>query len=234
MTRISKVLVVFTAAASLAFVGFAAAVAVGGPNWQRIAEEELPEYVFERTVGENPQWTAKLRGEEQALATDANLAGVVVKALEHKNQRLQTKLNGDPARNEPPLEQRIQITQAWLDEAKQLAEKDQAALQQYEQQLVQQLDQLNRAIEQVSQQIVRKTQEAQAVQAETEERRGDVVRLQEQLEALQEDRDRVVAQQEQLRDRIQRLEGTRDRLERRKRQLQERSGPGAEPAGEST
>lgn len=223
MTKISKVLVVFTTAACLAFLGFAAAVSVGGPNWQRIADEELPEYTFEQSVGENPTWSAKVRASEESVGTDPSLAAVVVKALEHKKRQVDTRLNGDPSVNRPPLSQQITNTKARLDEAKELAEKDEVALKKYEEQLVQQLQQLNRTIAQVSQEIVQKAQEAEAVQAETDERRGDVVRLREQLEALQEDRDRIVVQQQQLRDRIQRLEGTKGRLERRKEQLQERA-----------
>ena len=225
MTKISKVLVVFTTAACLAFLGFAAAVSVGGPNWERIAAEELPEYDFDRSIGENPTWSAKLRTSDESVGSDPKLAAVVVKALEHKKRRVDSGLNGDPTVNRPALDEQIQVTKARLKEAQELAEKDAAALKKYEEQLVQQLQQLNQAIAQVSQEIVKRTQQAEAVQAETDERRGDVVRLQEQLETLQEDRDRIVAQQEQLRDRIQRLKGTKDRLERRKEQLQQRAEP---------
>lgn len=225
MTKISKVLVVFTTAACLAFLGFAAAVSVGGPNWERIAAEELPEYTFERSIGENPTWSAKVRASDESVGTDPSLAAVVVKALDHKKRQVDSRLGGDPGANRPGLDQQIEVTKARLAEAQQLAEKDAAALKKYEEQLVQQLGQLNQTIAQVSQQIVTKTQEAEAVQAETAERRGDVVRLQEQLEALQEDRDRIVAQQEQLRDRIRRLEGTKGRLQRRKEQLQQRAEP---------
>ena len=225
MTKISKVLVVVTTAACLAFLGLAAAVSVGGPNWERIAAEQLPEYDFERSVGENPTWSAKLRTSDESVGTDPSLAAIVVKALEHKKRRVDSRLNGDPSVNRPALDEQIRVTQARLEEAGQLAEKDAAALKNYEEQLVQQLQQLNQAITQVSQEIVTKTQEAEAVQTDTEERRGDVVRLQEQLEALQEDRERIVAQQEQLRDRIRRLEGTKGRLERRKEQLEQRAEP---------
>ena len=233
MTRISKVLVVFTTAACLAFLGFAAAVVVGGPNWQRITEDELPEYVFERSVGENPTWSAKLRGEDQAIATDPTFSKVVVAALEHKKRTLETKINGDPTKNEPPLDQQISVTQGRIEEARELAKKDRAALDRYAERLAQQLEQLNNQIAQVSQQIVQKTQEAEAVQSETDERRGDVIRLREQLEALEEDRDRVMAQQEQLRDRIARLEGTRARLERRKEQLERQAEPAKPAAAEN-
>lgn len=230
MIKISKVLVVFTTAACLAFLGFAAAVSIGGPNWQRIAAEELSEYDFERSIGENPTWSAKHRTSDESVGSDANLAAVVVKALEHKKRRVDSRLNGDPGVNRPAIDEQIRVTTARLDEARQLAEKDAAALKKYEEQLVQQLQQLNQTIAQVSQQIVQKTQEAEAVQVETDERRGDVVRMQEQLQALEEDRDRIVAQQEQLRDRIRRLEGTNGRLERRKEQLQQRAEPETQTA----
>ena len=48
--EIGKVLAIFISVAGIAFLGFAAVTAVGGPNWQAQMEDpDLGNYLFERS-----------------------------------------------------------------------------------------------------------------------------------------------------------------------------------------
>lgn len=224
LTTIGKCLAVLSAVLALAFAGFAVIATRGGPNWQAKAAE-LEEYQFERTEGENPQWTATFRlggtgdGGEPVGSPAQTLAQKLSDALNHKQQRqreelarLDAEMQGDPQQGLPPLEQRIQ-------EARQAIETDLKALAAYEQQLAAELQRVLDATAELSQQVVQKTQEGFAKGREASERREEIYRLRNQLEEINADIYRTQAQQDRLRDLLNRTYGSIGRLERRKQQL---------------
>ena len=83
MTLISKILLVLVLFASIAFMGFAAVSAVGGPNWSK-EKDALTDYVFEYQSGENPTWSVKTRRGQEQLSSSPVLAKVIVVAQKHK------------------------------------------------------------------------------------------------------------------------------------------------------
>jgi hypothetical protein len=228
LTTIGKCLAVASAVLALAFAGFALIAVAGGPNWQAKAAQ-LEEYRFDRTEGENPQWTAAYRvgaGEtgESVLSPAPTLPQKLIDALNHKKQRqadelrrLDAALQGDPQQGLPPLEQRIPAARATI-------EADIKALASYEQQLASALQTVQTQIDQYSQQIVQKTQEEFAKRDLVQDRREDIYRLRNQLEEIQADIYRTKSQQARLRDLLNRTYGSIGRLERRKNQLE---NPGA-------
>lgn len=224
LTTIGKCLAVVSAVLALAFAGFALIAVAGGPNWQARAAQ-LEEYRFDRTEGENPQWTAAYRvtgGETgESIGSPAQaLPQKLIDALNHKKQRqsaelqrLDAALQGDPQQGLPPLAQRIPDARAAI-------EADVKALAAYEQQLAAELQTVQAAIEGLSQQVVQKTQEEFAKRNLTSERREDIYRLRNQLEEINADIYRTRAQQARLRDQLNRTYASIGRLERRKNQLE--------------
>ena len=92
MTFLSKILLVLVFFASIAFMGFAAVSAVGGPNWSK-EKDALTDYVFEHQAGENPIWSVKTRRGGEQLTTSPVLAKVIVAAQKHKLQQQNEKLD---------------------------------------------------------------------------------------------------------------------------------------------
>jgi hypothetical protein len=225
LTTIGKCLAVVAAVLALAFAGFALIATAGGPNWQAKAAA-LDEYQFAQTEGETPQWTATFRlsgageGGGESVGSQAEmLPPKIVDALNHKQQRqrdeiarLDAAIQGNPQEGLAPLEQRIQ-------EARQTIEVDLKALGEYEQQLAAELQRVLAAAEELSQQVVQKTQEGFAKGREASERREEIYRLRNQLEEIHADIYRTQVQQEKLRDLLNRTYGAIGRLERRKQQL---------------
>jgi hypothetical protein len=223
LTTIGKCLAVATAVLALAFAGFALIATAGGPNWQAKAAA-LEEYEFQRTEGENPQWTASYRlgagGSSESVGGPAQvLPQKLIDALNHKQQsqrdelqRLDAEIQGNPQAGLAPLEQRIQ-------EARQTIEVDLKALGEYEGQLAAELQRVLAASEELSQQVVQKTQEGFDKGREASERREEIYRLRNQLEEINADIYRTRTQQDKLRDLLNRTYGAIGRLERRKQQL---------------
>lgn len=216
MTTIGKVLVIVTAAASLAFLGFAAVTLVGGPNWEAEATQ-LPDYIIERVEGEVPTWSVKTRRTGESVAQGLkSLSAAVVAARKDLKQKQETKLgqiNGDI----PKVEQDLKAT-------KQAIEVDIQAMDRREAELVAELTTLNNRIEQLSEDGLAKSREAQAVRIEVEKRREEVFRLRNLLSALQTDHFRSDDQARKLHELLTRLQGDIDRLERRYEQLKQQLG----------
>lgn len=220
MTTISKCLVVFTAAACIAFLAFVGVTAFGGPNW-RAEASELDGYYIDQSEGDSPQWVVLSRDTADQVA-----GGTVVmpQAIVTARRQIRDEQQAEIDR----LDRDLAETETRLNEARQLIEDDVEAFERRESELVAELDELQQQIEQLSNEGIRNSQQAQAVRAEAERRREDVYRLENQLEELRTDKYRAHEQAKRLRDQLIRVGGTVDRLERRKEQL-EKSVAGERP-----
>lgn len=214
MTKYSKILAVFVLFASLAFMGFAAVNAVGGPNWRAQAEQET-EYIFEYSGGDNPTWSAKPRrgAEPPNLKSSPVLAEVLIAARKHKIDQQKTQLD--------QIGKQIPQAEARIKQARELIAIDLKAMQKREMQLAMHIKRLNDEADRIGLQAVAKANEAQQVRQVAELRRADVFRLKEQLDQVQTDYFQVVEQRRQLEDLLIRTKGVLARLERRRDQLLE-------------
>lgn len=239
MTTLSKCFVVFALVASLAFLGFAAAVRQGGQNYKaQINGPDLRGYVFETTVGvEQTTYGVRVRAPQAAPAGEgaeaaapageslANnnpvLADVIVKAREDLKrkqedelQKISRELDGYEENGRKVLGLRDKITRA-----EKQVEEDIQAMKKREDLLRAELQKMQQAISGLSDEAQKKSQNAQQLQNEATRRREDVGRLKNQLEELQTDKYRAMEQEKKLKDLLRRLKENVDRMERRNAQL---------------
>lgn len=224
MTKIGKVLVVFTTAAALAMLGFASVTVIGGPNWEA-ESEELSGYTFSRTTGEQPVWevTDSVTGQKVGQGTPV-LAAAILAARKH----LREKQNAEIRQIEglvPPLNEEA-------TRAKSLIEKDLAALTRREELITAELDDLGQQADTVSNEGVQKTQQATELHNEVVRRREDVYRLEGELAAVRADKYRAIEQYKKLRDSLIRTRLVASTLEERKLQLEGGAAPVDQPVNE--
>lgn len=214
MTKYSKILSVFVTFASLAFMGFAAVNAVGGPNWQAEAARET-DYIFENSGGENPTWSVRWRRDSEGakLKTTPSLAAAVVAAREHAIQQQRDELE--------QIETRIPKVEADIKLFSTVIAVDLQAMKKREDGLAQQITVLNQRANQLAAEAVAKAGEAQQIRAEAELRRADVFRLREQLDEIQTEQFQVEEQKRRLDDLLIRANGVLQRLEQRQVRLKE-------------
>ena len=221
MGNISRTLVVVTTVLSVAFLGFAGVTTLGGPNWGTVAkslspgEEKSAGYVFERSAGENPQWTVTSSSEEQ-IKTSAVLPDVIVAALDHKYAGLKAEL--DALTDELP---QLETRKTNLETA---IEKDEQALQAAVTERQEFLQQLRAQYISLSQQVVQKVEEGQQVEDVVAARRDDVIRLQHQLEVLKADDARLAQIEQQMLDLIRQIDADLAKARQRQQQLKSRLG----------
>lgn len=217
MTTISKVFVVFTAAACIAFMAFVIVTAAGGPNWETEARQ-VPGYYLELAGGETPQWVVKSRltGEQVAQGMTSQPQAIVSarRKIREEQQAEITKLDAD-----------LTKVKAELAEAKQLIQIDVEAIEKREAELETELASLRQQIQAAANEGIQKAQQAQAVQAEAVRRREDVYRLENELEEIRTDRFRAQAQAKKLSDQLVLVEGNLERLHRRNDQLKQQVTP---------
>lgn len=215
MTKLSKVLVVFITFASLAFMAFAGAVLIAGPNWSVEAEaEDLERYKFEtqEAEGEKPTHTvAELYGEQRQLKSTKVLADAVIAA----RQDLLSKQSSEITK----IDQQLPQYESKIQEIRELIGLHLPALEKREQELAQALEQLESQVEDVGNQMVLTSQEAQARRIEAIQRREDILRLTNQLELIRADLFKAEQQQKQLRDLLYRLDGKIDIAQRTRTKL---------------
>ncbi|MGE3315354.1 MAG: hypothetical protein AB7O26_09570 [Planctomycetaceae bacterium] len=215
MNKYSKPLVVFTITAALTFLGFSAVSSVGGPNWTAEAEQLSPDYAFEAVPGEKTTYkvTDNATGQAVTSAKPEVQAAAIIAARKHLDKKQKdeiAKLTADATK-----------VQGELDTAIKLREADIQAMAKREQEMAAKIDEVNKQILQTREESVRKSQEAQAVRAEAERRRGDVFRLQRELEEIRADLYQASEHQKFLRDHLERLNGMIGPLERRREQLEQ-------------
>lgn len=219
MGNISRVLAVVTAALSVAFLGFAVANRLGGPNWESTARSLNPQlnkaggYVFSQSVGENPQWSANSAAGD-SIKTSAVLPEVIVAALDHKIAGLKAEL--DALINEQPqLETRKTNLEAAID-------TDEQALRTAVAQRRQFLTQLREQYATLSRQLVQKAEAGRQTEDVVAARRNDVFRLLNQLEVLKADIVRLGQIEQQMVDSNRQIDADLDKAQRRQQQLKSR------------
>lgn len=216
LTTLSKVLAVTAAALSLAFLGFAFTVLMGGPNWQAEARE-LSDYTFRQSDGDPPTWSVTRGASGETVHTGAtSLAEAVVRARQDLQRRQQERLR--------ELDEQIAAREARLEEERELIAANREALDRRAEQLLAELEALKEQVDEVASQAAVRSREAQELQADVRRRREEVFRLRNLVEGLEADRYRAERQSEKLHDLMIRLKGTVQRLQRRKQQLEEQLG----------
>ncbi len=209
MTRLSKALTVFLAAAAIAFLGFAGVATFGGPNWRAMAES-MQGYKFVRSVGENPQWTVSTaRGD--SLKTTAVLPEAIVAALDDRitKQREELAALGEREQNLPKRLEDMQTSTA----------ADLQALDGYIAAWQSELQRLRKQYHDLSVQVVQAAEQAIQIEGVVQARRGDVFRLQDQVDVVRTDEFRIQQIQRQMRNLIEQINGSLDRAEQRRDQL---------------
>jgi small-conductance mechanosensitive channel len=214
MTTLSKLLVVLVAILSVAFMGFAGVTTLGGPNWRAMAGS-MKDYAFSQSEGDNPQWSVTSASGE-SLKTSAVLPEVLVGAMDHKLGQQKTELDALTAQ-EPQVRERLQGFETSI-------EADKLSLQASLEANRARLAQLQQQYEQISRQVVQKTDEAQQVEQVVAARRTDVFRSTNQLEVLRADRALIGQLRRQMDDLIQQINADLEKASRRNRQLLERLG----------
>lgn len=211
MTLLSKILLVLVFFASIAFMGFAAVSAVGGPNWYQ-EKDALTDYVFEYQAGENPIWSVKTRRGGEQLTTSPVLAKVIVAAQKHKLQQQNEKLD-EVTKTIEPLKTSIKRWEL-INKVDRTAMKDKAT------ELKQKIVQLDQQIIQLANEGIKIGQQTLEVNQEASERRADIFRLRDQIDEIRNERFLAEQQQKTLRDYIDRIQGKVQRLQRQKESLE--------------
>ncbi|WP_437201462.1 hypothetical protein [Planctomicrobium sp. SH664] len=214
MTRYSKILAIFIAAASLAFVGFAIATTFGGPNWTAITQSsEFNGYRFTRTDGPEIVWTATRAGDEKAIGSSRRLPEVISKVLDDIAQQQQAEIQQLQPREEA-LTTRIELL------GKAIA-SDKLALDRYEAEQRERLSTLRAQETALAAQVMTSTAETQKLQNIIAARREDIFRLRQQAAELKTDEFRLTEIQQQLDSLLIQTQGNADRAELRNQLLKQ-------------
>src|SRR5262245_46550050 len=111
-TKIGKALAIFVALAGVAFFGFAAVSAVGGPNWQVMMQaQDLHDYNFDVSEDKQPTYTVKRVLGNAPVGSATKIAPAAIVAA-----RTDLKTNQGKERDE--LEQDLTRLQESLTKAK--------------------------------------------------------------------------------------------------------------------
>lgn len=214
---IGKVLAVITTFLSVAFLGFAFAAKIAGPNWEAQAAS-LQNYVIEKTVTEKEttytvkRKSAEKEGEAGFTKSSKVLADVILAALNDELKELETKTAA--------LQPQLAPLEARLKEVTAHQGVDRKAMDQREQELTADFQKVAKQIQDLSVEGDKVAQEALTVWAEEELRREDVYRYRNHLEELEVDRFQLLEQKKRLQDELSRLRGVLARLQRRHDQLE--------------
>jgi chromosome segregation ATPase len=215
MTKFAKCLVVFAVGASFAFLGFAWVSMMGGPNWDAEAAA-LPGYQISK--GDDGKWKATDRATGKALTVKSPTvrASAILAAREDLESRRKAEIDS--------LAGPTAAYKKKLAEAKTLNEIDTKAMEARVKQLNAQLEALNTKILALSGEVVKRSQDAQAIRTEATKRREDVFRLTRELSEIRTDHFRSEELERKLRDQLVRLDGVIANLENRNKQLREAIG----------
>lgn len=224
-TKISKILVVFVTAASICFLGIAVGISKLGPNW-REETQNLKDYGFAQTTGENPQWTSTQRTESAALAT-GSLPSVIEKSYVDAKQRNDDKVAAVTPQIET-LKQRIAQIAAFIEE-------DEKGIAKREAQLALALEDVGKQIQTLSTDGERLATQAVDIRAVAERTRESGMRLKRQRIQVETELYRLVEQKRHLLDLVYQMEGILQRLRDREQQLIKQGAVPAEqtPAADS-
>ena len=179
MTKIGKCLVVFVVGASFAFLGFAWVSMMGGPNWDAEAAA-LPDYTIQKS--DDGRWTVTERVGAASVSVQPS-STVEAAAIIAARDDLQKKQQAEIDR----LKKETKDFQADTAEIQKFNAADVKALAARVQELNQQLEGLNTKILNLSNDVVKRSQEAQAIRTEAAKRREDVFRLTRELREIRAD-----------------------------------------------
>ncbi len=215
-----KVLTVITTFMSVAFLGFAFAAVVGGPNWQAQAEA-LQNHVVEKTVTDKETtYTVKSKSaprkdEAEFTKTSKVLPEVILAAHHDELKDLDARIIA--------LQPQLAPLEARLKEVMAHQVVDRKAMDQREQELSADFQKAAKQVQDLSVEGDKIAQEALTVWAEEELRREDVYRYRNHFEELEVDRFQLLEQKKRLQDELSRLRGVLARLQRRHDQLETRA-----------
>ena len=210
MTTIAKCLVVFAVFASFAFLGFAWVSMMGGPNWDAEASA-LPDYSIQKS-GDKWSVSERVGGASVSVPRASVEASAVIAAREDLQKKKQAEIDR--------LKKETTAFKAATAEIKKLNAADVKALEARVAELHQQLEGLNAKVLGLSNDVVKRSQEAQAIRTEATKRREDVFRLARELKEIRADNFRADELQKRLRDQLMQLNGVELALESRHKQLQ--------------
>ena len=215
MARLGKPLAVAAFVLCVLFLGFAAAVSAGGPNW-RAKAEALPGYEIS-TVGEGAdrKFAVTNRVSAASVKTAASLPEAVLAAYKDKAAKLREQKTAADERI-ANVEQRIPLTQ-------QINGADTAAFDARLAQMRARYEDLSRRLVAATAEGADAAREAGSVRAVADVRAEDIDRLRIELDAVRADLFRVRRQIEGLRDLKVRLDGAVARAERRAASLADRT-----------
>ena len=208
-TKISKILVVFVTSASIAFLGIAVGISKLGPNWREEAQN-LPDYAFAETTGENPQWTSTQRTESAPLAT-GSLASVIAKSYDDAARRNQDKVAA--------LDPQIENLKQQMARLSAFIESDEQGIGKREEQLALAMEDVGKQIQTLSIDGERLATQAVEIRAVAERTRESGMRLKRQRIQIETDLYRLVEQKRHLLDLVYQMEGILQRLRDREQQL---------------
>lgn len=193
MTKFSKILTIFVTMSSLAFVGFAIAAYFAGPDWsEAMAADYFKKYEITKSEGAEPTWNAIRASDDGQVASSKVLPEVLTKVMDEVQQQRQQEIQ-DLQTREPLLTSRIEA----LDKQQAV---DEAALQQYVEQMRTRLAQLTQQESDLTSKVTAMAVEARKVERQIVSRREDVFRLNQQVEELKADMFRLNEIRDQLRD----------------------------------
>lgn len=224
MTRFSKILVVFVAAASLSFFAFVGALVIGGPNWSAIADQMQNTGDYGRQVTfkapdvPKGSWTVTHTRSNTSIGTDPLLPAVILKAQDRVLKDLKDELTD--------LNAKIQAETAARDLAKQTIAADHLGIKARAAAYEQQLQKLSADVVTATESLAQKGVDLTAIQKQFEERRFEVFRLQTQLELLRDDLFAAQRQRDALQDELLQLKESEQRLSARQQQLKRQLGAG--------
>ncbi len=210
VTKLSKIMVVFIAATSIAFMGFAIALSNSGPNWQT-EMLNLPDYAFTQSEGENPTWSARRRTETTDVGTSANLADVIGRAYAAETQRNQALID--------PIQPQIDALELNIGSRQVNVETDTKGMEARVAQLYAARETLQQQVKAIVLAATAKGEQATKIREEAERRRGSGFRLRRQMESIETETFQLTEQRRVLLDLYYQMEGLRLRLAEREQQL---------------
>jgi len=211
MLNLFKVLSVFVAIVAVTTMGVSLSTFIVAPDLR--AEMNTPamqNYTFERTTGENPQWTVTRRfsinpqdpNERGSLGTVPTGYDALIKAHQDLRQQMSNRTNEMTTETTRLNEEVTKFTTNQQLDTLKLESEAVAA-----------------RVKQKSDQLQELSVKSRKIRDETAERRTDVLRLRHELEELRTDHFRLTAIRRDLTDRVLRLEIENQELLDRKTQL---------------
>lgn len=214
MTTLGKILAIVCTFLSVAFLGFAFAARIAGPNWEGEAAA-LENYTVETIRGDKGEisYTVKSKLTQEAVKANSKvLPDVIVAAYNHEVTELGNKIAA--------LEQQPEPLKRRNEELDAHQQADRKAMVQREAELAAEFEKVVKQIQDLSVEGDKVAQEALTIWREEELRREDVYRLRNHLEELDIDLFQQREQKKRLQDELSRLRGVLARLQRRNTQLQ--------------